>query len=61
MDLSLVTSLVHEVILMWFLLLIKECVMQVRETIRDVKFLHNETFFAVAQKKYAIISLVHFP
>ncbi|KAG0605876.1 hypothetical protein M758_9G094700 [Ceratodon purpureus] len=28
---------------------------QVRETIRDVKFLHNETFFAVAQKKYVFI------
>lgn len=28
---------------------------QVRETTRDVKFLHNETFFAVAQKKYVFI------
>eukprot|EP00245_Coleochaete_scutata_P004173 TRINITY_DN16442_c0_g2_i1.p1 TRINITY_DN16442_c0_g2~~TRINITY_DN16442_c0_g2_i1.p1 ORF type:complete len:475 (-),score=98.97 TRINITY_DN16442_c0_g2_i1:103-1314(-) len=28
---------------------------QVRETIRDVKFLHNEVFFAAAQKKYAYI------
>lgn len=29
--------------------------LQVRETTRDVKFLHNETFFAVAQKKYVFI------
>lgn len=28
---------------------------QVRETTRDVKFLHNETFFAAAQKKYVYI------
>lgn len=28
---------------------------QVRETVRDVKFLHNEQFFAVAQKKYTYI------
>lgn len=26
---------------------------QVRETVRDVVFLHNELFFAAAQKKYA--------
>mmetsp|Transcript_20412 Transcript_20412/g.44653 ORF Transcript_20412/g.44653 Transcript_20412/m.44653 type:complete len:546 (-) Transcript_20412:382-2019(-) len=28
---------------------------QVRETVRDVCFLHNETFFAAAQKKYVYI------
>lgn len=28
---------------------------QVRETTRDVTFLHNEQFFAAAQKKYAYI------
>ncbi|KAL2643345.1 hypothetical protein R1flu_010932 [Riccia fluitans] len=28
---------------------------QVTETVRDVKFLHNELFFAVAQKKYTFI------
>lgn len=28
---------------------------QVRETVRDVAFLHNEQFFAVAQKKYPYI------
>ncbi|XP_021891334.1 U3 small nucleolar RNA-associated protein 7 [Carica papaya] len=28
---------------------------QVRETVRDVVFLHNELFFAVAQKKYPYI------
>nr|DAD45978.1 TPA_asm: hypothetical protein HUJ06_004208 [Nelumbo nucifera] len=33
--------------------LIKE--FQVRETVRDVVFLHNELFFAVAQKKYPYI------
>ncbi|CAL9094385.1 unnamed protein product [Musa acuminata var. zebrina] len=33
--------------------LIKE--FQVRETVRDVVFLHNEQFFAVAQKKYPYI------
>ncbi|WCJ28786.1 Transducin/WD40 repeat-like superfamily protein [Euphorbia peplus] len=33
--------------------LIKE--MQVRETVRDVVFLHNEFFFAAAQKKYPYI------
>ncbi|XP_023642484.1 probable U3 small nucleolar RNA-associated protein 7 [Capsella rubella] len=33
--------------------LIKE--IQVRETVRDVAFLHNEQFFAAAQKKYAYI------
>lgn len=33
--------------------LIKE--LQVRETVRDVKFLHNEQFFATAQKKYIYI------
>ncbi|XP_047322338.1 probable U3 small nucleolar RNA-associated protein 7 [Impatiens glandulifera] len=35
------------------LALIKE--MQVRETVRDVVFLHNELFFAAAQKKYTYI------
>ncbi|KAG6548052.1 hypothetical protein Mapa_010486 [Marchantia paleacea] len=29
--------------------------LQVMETVRDVKFLHNELFFAVAQKKYVFI------
>ena len=29
--------------------------LQVRETIRDVAMLHNESFFAAAQKKYAYI------
>ncbi|CAN8259837.1 unnamed protein product [Cochlearia groenlandica] len=33
--------------------LIKE--IQVRETVRDVAFLHNEQFFAAAQKKYSYI------
>ncbi|KAG5559060.1 hypothetical protein RHGRI_008844 [Rhododendron griersonianum] len=33
--------------------LIKE--LQVRETVRDVVFLHNELFFAAAQKKYTYI------
>ncbi|XP_010486667.1 PREDICTED: probable U3 small nucleolar RNA-associated protein 7 [Camelina sativa] len=33
--------------------LIKE--IQVKETVRDVAFLHNEQFFAAAQKKYAYI------
>lgn len=28
---------------------------QVREVTRDVKFLHNEMFFAAAQKKYVYI------
>jgi len=31
------------------------CEVQVRETCRDVTFLHNEQFFAVAQKKYGYI------
>ena len=29
--------------------------LQVRETVRDVQFLHNEQFFAAAQKKYVYI------
>jgi U3 small nucleolar RNA-associated protein 7 len=29
--------------------------MQVRETVRDVTFLHNETFWAAAQRKYVYI------
>ena len=29
--------------------------LQVRETIRDVAILHNEQFFAAAQKKYVYI------
>lgn len=28
---------------------------QVRETLRDVQFLHNDQFFAAAQKKYVYI------
>lgn len=28
---------------------------QVKETTRDVKFLHNEMFFAAAQKKYVYV------
>ena len=31
------------------------CAAQVRETVRDVKLLHNEQFFAAAQKKYVYI------
>ena len=31
------------------------CEIQVRETVRDVAFLHNETLFAVAQKQYTYI------
>lgn len=31
------------------------CEVQVRETVRDVVFLHNETFWAAAQKKYVYI------
>ncbi|KAK9810541.1 hypothetical protein WJX72_012424 [[Myrmecia] bisecta] len=31
------------------------CELQVRETVRDVKFLHNEQFFAAAQRKYVYI------
>ena len=29
--------------------------MQVRETTRDVTFLHNEQFFAAAQRKYVYV------
>lgn len=32
-----------------------QCEVQVQETTRDVCFLHNETFFAAAQKKYVFI------
>ena len=28
---------------------------QVRETLRDVQFLHNDQFFAAAQKKYVYL------
>ncbi|GFR46860.1 hypothetical protein Agub_g8501 [Astrephomene gubernaculifera] len=31
------------------------CEVQVRETVRDVTFLHNETFWAAAQRKYVYI------
>lgn len=31
------------------------CEIQVRETVRDVKWLHNASFFAAAQKKYVYI------
>ena len=31
------------------------CEIQLGETVRDVKWLHNETLFAVAQKKYTFI------
>ncbi|KAG2498320.1 hypothetical protein HYH03_003580 [Edaphochlamys debaryana] len=31
------------------------CEVQVKETVRDVTFLHNETFWAAAQKKYVYI------
>lgn len=31
------------------------CAAQVKETTRDVTFLHNELFFAAAQKKYVYI------
>lgn len=31
------------------------CEIQVRETVRDVKWLHNQDYFAVAQKKYTFI------
>nr|GMD26092.1 probable U3 small nucleolar RNA-associated protein 7 [Ipomoea batatas] len=40
--------------------LIKE--LQVRETVRDVVFLHNELFFAAAQKKNTLLQfLMSFP
>lgn len=31
------------------------CEIQVKETIRDIRWLHNESLFAVAQKKYVYI------
>ncbi|PNH04286.1 putative U3 small nucleolar RNA-associated protein 7 [Tetrabaena socialis] len=31
------------------------CEVQVRETVRDVTFLHNETFWAAAQRKYVYV------
>lgn len=32
-----------------------KCEVQVKETVRDISFLHNETMFAAAQKKYVYI------
>ena len=32
-----------------------KCEVQVKETVRDISFLHNETLFAAAQKKYVYI------
>jgi U3 small nucleolar RNA-associated protein 7 len=31
------------------------CELQLNETVRDVKWLHNNQYFAVAQKKYVYI------
>lgn len=33
--------------------------LHVRETVRDVSFLHNRSYFAVAQKKYVYAELVY--
>ena len=38
-----------------YMLCITSWLYQVKETVRDVKLLHNEQYFAAAQKKYVYI------